>query len=109
MRNGITFSLSEADRERLIGIVAAPLSPQKHVWRARIVLLSSDGFGTSAIMAATGKSKTCVWRWQGIHPVRRALPVQATSALKRALMSVLWSGYGSGDGIFGAGASSSVD
>ena len=64
MRNGITFSLSEADRERLIGIVAAPLSPQKHVWRARIVLLSSDGFGTSAIMAATGKSKTCVWRWQ---------------------------------------------
>jgi hypothetical protein len=44
-----------------------------------------------------------------IHPVRRALPVQATSALKRALMSVLWSGYGSGDGIFGAGASSSVD
>jgi transposase len=64
MRNGITFSLSEVDRERLIGIVAAPLSPQKHVWRARIVLLSSDGLGTSAIMAATGKSKTCVWRWQ---------------------------------------------
>lgn len=64
MRNGITFSLSEADRDRLSGIVAAPLSPQKHVWRARIILLSSDGFGTSAIMAATGKSKTCVWRWQ---------------------------------------------
>jgi transposase len=34
------------------------------VWRARIVLLSGDGLGTSAIMAATGKSKTCVWRWQ---------------------------------------------
>jgi transposase len=26
--------------------------------------LSGDGLGTSAIMAATGKSKTCVWRWQ---------------------------------------------
>jgi hypothetical protein len=64
MRDGITFSLSQADRERLSGIVAAPLSPQKHVWRARIVLLSSDGLGTSAIMSATGKSKTCVWRWQ---------------------------------------------
>jgi transposase len=64
MRNGITFSLSPADRERLRGIVSAPLSPQKHVWRARIILLSSDGLGTSAIMAATGKSKTCVWRWQ---------------------------------------------
>ena len=28
------------------------------------MLLSGDGLGTSAIMAATGKSKTCVWRWQ---------------------------------------------
>ena len=28
----------------------------------RIVLLSGDGAGTMAIMAATGKSKTCVWR-----------------------------------------------
>ena len=64
MRDGITFSLSKADRQRLSDIAAAPLSPQKHVWRARIVLLSSDGLGTSAIMAATGKSKTCVWRWQ---------------------------------------------
>jgi len=64
MRDGITFSLSEVCRERLSGIVAAPLSPQKHVWRARIVLLSSDGLGTLAIMSATGKSKTCVWRWQ---------------------------------------------
>jgi Winged helix-turn helix len=34
------------------------------VWRARIILLSDDGLGTAAIMAATGKSKTCVWRWQ---------------------------------------------
>ena len=64
MRTGITFSLSVADRQRLNGIVAAPLSPQKHVWRARIVLLSSDGLGTTAVMAATSKSKTCVWRWQ---------------------------------------------
>jgi transposase len=64
MRDGITFSLSEADRQRLSDIAAAPLSPQKPVWRARIVLLSSDGLGTVAIIAATGKSKTCVWRWQ---------------------------------------------
>jgi hypothetical protein len=57
MRNSITFSLSEADNQRLSGIVAAPLSPQKYVWRARIILLSSDGLGTSAIMSATGKSR----------------------------------------------------
>ena len=30
----------------------------------RIVLLSADGVGTNAIMTATGKSKTTVWRWQ---------------------------------------------
>lgn len=35
-----------------------------HVWRARIVLLSAYGLGTHATMAATGKSKTTVWRWQ---------------------------------------------
>jgi hypothetical protein len=28
------------------------------------VLLTADGLGTNAIMAATEKSKTCVWRWQ---------------------------------------------
>ena len=28
------------------------------------MLLSDEGLGTSAIMAKTGKSKTCVWRWQ---------------------------------------------
>ena len=37
---------------------------QKHVWRAWIVLYSADGLGTNEIMRRTGKSKTCVWRWQ---------------------------------------------
>ena len=39
-------------------------TPQKHVWRAEIVLLSADGIGTNEIMRRTGRSKTCVWRWQ---------------------------------------------
>jgi len=64
MRKGISFTVSGSDCQRLRGIVADPKSPQKHVWRARIILLSSEGLGTSAIMAGTGKSKTCVWRWQ---------------------------------------------
>jgi hypothetical protein len=64
MRTGISFTVSAGERQRLQAIVAAPRSPQKHVWRARIVLLSADGLGTSAIMAETNKSKTCVWRWQ---------------------------------------------
>jgi transposase len=64
MRTGISFILRDGDRQRLDAIVAGRNTPQKHVWRARIVLLSANGVGTNAIMAATGKSKTCVWRWQ---------------------------------------------
>ena len=52
MRTGISFTVSLADRLRLRAIVAAPRSLQKHVWRARIILLSDDGLGTMAIRAA---------------------------------------------------------
>jgi transposase len=64
MRTGITLNVSPADRVRLDTVVADRNSPQKHVWRSRIVLLSADGCGTNEIMRLTGKSKTCVWRWQ---------------------------------------------
>ncbi len=64
MRTGIIVDANAADRARLEGIVAARNSPQKHVWRARIVLLTADGLGTNEIMRRTGKSKTCLWRWQ---------------------------------------------
>ena len=64
MRAGISISVSSIDRLRLETVVKDRNTPQKHVWRARIVLLSADGSGTSAIMRETGKAKTCVWRWQ---------------------------------------------
>lgn len=64
MRTGISFTLAGSDRRRLNSIIGDRNAPQKHVWRARIVILSADGLGTHAIMRATGKSKTCVWRWQ---------------------------------------------
>ena len=64
MRAGITIDVTATDRVRLDAIVADRNSPQKHVWRARIVLLSADGHGTTEIMRLTGKAKTCVWRWQ---------------------------------------------
>jgi len=64
MRTGISISVTASDKTRLEAIVAARSSPQKHVWRARIILLTEQGLGTNAIMAATAKSKTCVWRWQ---------------------------------------------
>lgn len=64
MRGGISFTVSATERTRLEAIASGRNTPQKHVWRARIVLLTADGHGTHAIMAATGKSKTSVWRWQ---------------------------------------------
>jgi transposase len=64
MRPGVIIEVSPADRLRLEAVVRDRNAPQKHVWRARIVLLSADGVGTNAIMRETGKSKTCVWRWQ---------------------------------------------
>ena len=64
MRTGISFEVSPADRVRLEAIAGNRNAPQKHVWRAKIVLLSADSFGTMEIMRRTGKSKPCVWRWQ---------------------------------------------
>ncbi len=64
MLAGISFTVSAAGRKRLERIIADPRSPQKHVWRARIIEACADGLGTNAIMAVTGKSRTCVWRWQ---------------------------------------------
>ena len=64
MRTGITFEVCVADRARLEAVVADRNSPQKHVWRAGIILATAAGAGTVEIMRRTGKSKPCVWRWQ---------------------------------------------
>src|SRR3974377_1782543 len=64
MRTGITFEVTAADRTRLEAIAADRNSPQKHVWRTSIVLLTGASCGTAEIMRRTGKAKTCVWRWQ---------------------------------------------
>jgi transposase len=64
MRTGISFELIASDRERLLAISTDRNSPQKHVWRAKIVLLSAEGVGTAEIMRQAGVAKTAVWRWQ---------------------------------------------
>jgi len=64
MRKGIEIEVSAADRARLEAIVADRNSPQKHVWRARIILATADGCGTAAVMRRAGVSKPSVWRWQ---------------------------------------------
>jgi transposase len=64
MLNGITIAVTAKDRTKLEAVVADRNSPQKHVWRARIVLLTADGCGTAEIMRSSGTSKSAVWRWQ---------------------------------------------
>ena len=64
MRTGISITLKPGDRRRLAALARDRNAPHKHVWRAESVLLSADGVGTHEIMRRTGKSKTCVWRWQ---------------------------------------------
>jgi transposase len=64
MRTGISVTLTPPDRRRLEAITKDRNAPQKHAWRAAIVLLTADGLGTNEVMRQTGTSKTCVWRWQ---------------------------------------------
>ena len=77
--------LSAAERNELEAVVANRNSPQKHVWRAKIVLLTADAHGTAEIMRATGKAKTVIWRWQERFPGRgRGGALARQDALPRA-------------------------
>jgi transposase len=69
--------LSPEDRAQLEGWVADRNTPQKLVWRARIVLMWGAQAGVTAIVAATGKTKRTTYRWRdrylacGIEGLRR--------------------------------------
>src|SRR5437762_3933529 len=64
MRKIERISITAADRERLERLVRDRNTPQKVVWRARIVLLASDGRTAEAIAASVGKSLLTVRRWR---------------------------------------------
>jgi transposase len=64
MKTQACIWLSPEDRAALEGLVANRNSPQKLVWRSRIVLLSADRAGKMAIVRAVGKCKRSVDRWQ---------------------------------------------
>src|SRR6266699_3160339 len=64
MRAGIVVNVTRADRHRLEAIVSDRCAPQKHVWRAQILLATAAGCGTAEIMRRSGKAKPVVWTWQ---------------------------------------------
>ena len=71
MRAGITVKVTPDDRRRLEAIVSDRNAPQKHVWRAKIILATADGCGTSEIMRRSGKAKPVVWSWQARRGLTR--------------------------------------
>ena len=80
------MNVTRADRGRLEAIISDRSAPQKHVWRAAIILVTADGCGTAEIMRRSGKSKPVVWRWQarfmaqGVEGLTDAQPRQKTSS-----------------------------
>ena len=65
MAAGITtISLSGDERSALEHLASNRNTPAKVVWRARIVLATAAGLGTTAICCETGTTKKTVWRWQ---------------------------------------------
>src|ERR1700751_4862765 len=64
MRAGTVVNVTQADRRRLEAVVSDRSAPQKHVWRAQIILATADSCGTTEIMRRSGKAKPVVWRWQ---------------------------------------------
>jgi transposase len=70
MRKIERISISAADRERLERLVRDRNTPQKVVWRARIVLLAGEGLTAEGIAAAVGKSLLTVRRWRRRYVAR---------------------------------------
>jgi hypothetical protein len=71
MLKRIIIDISDTDRQRLVAIVTDQNTlprvlgrPQKHVWRAQIMLLTGDVCDTMEITRRTDTGKTSVWRWQ---------------------------------------------
>ena len=103
--------LSPAERATLEGLVSGRNTPQKLVWRARIVLLSADGIGTMTIVRLVGKSKVTVWRWQerylakGIAGLRRDAtrpgrkPPLSAEVIERVVHKTLHETAGGGDAL----------
>lgn len=64
MSQTVSVIISSEDRERLLSIVADRNRLQKHVQRARIVLLSAERLPVQEVARQVGLSRPSVWRWQ---------------------------------------------
>jgi hypothetical protein len=75
MREGISIEVSAADRERLAAAATYRNSPQKHIWRAWLILATAEGSGTLEIMRRVpGFEALCVALARVVHARRRPGP-----------------------------------
>jgi len=64
MAQNICLVVDDGDRRRLASIAADRNRPQKHIQRARIVLLSAERLPVAEVTRQAGVSRPAVWRWQ---------------------------------------------
>jgi len=64
MAQTVNILIGTEDRERLAAVIGDRNRLQKHVQRARIILLSADRLPVLAVARRTGASRPSVWRWQ---------------------------------------------
>ena len=64
MAQTVCVLLDAEERTRLAAVIGDRNRPQKHVQRARIVLLSADRLAVLAVARQAGASRPAVWRWQ---------------------------------------------
>jgi transposase len=64
MAQAVCVVVGDIDRKRLASIVADRNRPQKHIQRARIVLLSDEGLAVAEVARKAEVSRPAVWRWQ---------------------------------------------
>jgi len=64
MAQSVSVVVGAEDRARLCAVAADRNRPQKHVRRARIVLLSAERLPVLAVAGEAGVSRPSVWRWQ---------------------------------------------
>ncbi len=64
MAQTVSIIIASEDRARLAAVIEDRNSAQKHVQRARIVLLSADRLPVLEVARQIGGSRPAVWRWQ---------------------------------------------
>ncbi|MBF0306292.1 MAG: IS630 family transposase [Alphaproteobacteria bacterium] len=64
MAQTVSIIVRSEDRVRLAAVVADRNRPQKHVLRARIILLSADKLPVADVARQAEVSRPAVWRWQ---------------------------------------------